>query len=252
MDNPNQNAPQPAPVPPHGNPLLKVRVPYVSYVIIVVTIFVYVLQILSELHLLGFSPVLYGEKINEAIIAGQWWRLITPVFLHGPIWHIGFNMYALFIIGQDVERLMGHRRFILLYFLAGFAGNVFSFLFTPNPSLGASTAIFGLIAAQGIFVYINRRFLVNARRILQNILQVAAINLFIGLTPGIDNWGHVGGLCGGLIFAWIAGPKLIPQEVMPGAFQLVDEREMRDEITGALLVFGAFSALAAIKIFGIL
>jgi rhomboid protease GluP len=85
------------------------------------------------------------------------WRLFTPLLLHGSIAHIGFNMYALFIIGPGLERYYGHLRFLVLYLLAGFAGNVFSFLFTPALSVGASTAIFGLVAAQGVFLYRHRQ-----------------------------------------------------------------------------------------------
>src|SRR5258706_14469805 len=96
-------------------------------------------------------------KINQAIMAGQLWRLLTPMFLHDDtfILHIGFNMYALVIIGSDLERRFGDWRYLLLYALAGFAGNVFSFLLSPAPSLGASTAIFGLFAAQMVFLYRN-------------------------------------------------------------------------------------------------
>jgi rhomboid protease GluP len=106
---------------------------------------------------LGFDvPAALGMKVNELIIHGQIWRLITPVLLHGSILHLGFNMYALYILGPGLERFYGHWRFLTLYLLAGFAGNVMSFIFSPNPSLGASTAIFGLLGAQGVFLYHNR------------------------------------------------------------------------------------------------
>ncbi len=79
-----------------------------------------------------------GAKINQAIIAGQLWRLITPIFLHASpsniqvsLLHIGFNMYALFILGPSLERYYGRSRFLLLYFVSGVAGNVVSFYFLP-------------------------------------------------------------------------------------------------------------------------
>jgi len=124
--------------------------------------------------------------------------------------HIGFNMYALYILGPGLERFYGPWRFLLLYLLGGFAGNVFSMIFTPQPSLGASTAVFGLLAAQGALLYHNRDFFGGERtqRAIINIAVVAGINFLIGLSPGIDNWGHMGGLLGGLVFAWFAGPVL--------------------------------------------
>ena len=110
-------------------------------------------------------------------------------------------------MGTSLERYFGHRRFLLLYVLGAFAGNVASFLFTTGFSVGASTAIFGLIGAEGVFLYQNRKlFGSEARRALGNVIFVAAINLFIiGSLPYIDNWGHIGGLIGGLMFTSCAG-----------------------------------------------
>ncbi|HBA91100.1 MAG TPA: rhomboid family intramembrane serine protease, partial [Anaerolineaceae bacterium] len=170
------------------------------------SVLVYIGQMLTQTP--GGSDLLInlGAKVNSAIIAGQYWRLITPMWLHGSLLHIAFNMYALFIFGANLERAYGHGRFLLLYLLSGFAGNVISFMMSPTPSIGSSTAIFGLIAAQGVFLYQNRRLIRNAQGMLINTLTIAGINLVLGLSPGIDNWGHLGGLIGGLAFAWSAGP----------------------------------------------
>ena len=123
-------------------------------------------------------PIYYGARMNEAIRAGEWWRFITPVFLHGSMGHIFFNMYALFAIGGFLERNLGHGRFILLYFLGAFSGNVFSFLLTEGYSVGASTAVFGLIGAQLLFFYQNRElFGGHARQAIGNILFIIADDL---------------------------------------------------------------------------
>jgi rhomboid protease GluP len=135
-----------------------------------------------------------GMKINVDIEEGELWRLFTAAFLHGGITHIAFNMYALSILGRELERFYGSARFLGLYLVCAFSGNVFSYLFTPNNSLGASTAIFGLLGAYGVFILRNRSvFGANTQRVLRNIGQVLLINLIIGLSPGIDNWGHLGG-----------------------------------------------------------
>ncbi len=152
-------------------------------------------------------PFNYLGKINELILQGQLWRLITPILLHGSILHILSNMYALFVIGPAVEKSYGTNRYLALYLLAGMFGNVFSFLFTDAPSLGASTSIFGLIAAQAVYVYRNREFFGRAAQpMLMNIGIIILINMAIGLLPGVDYWGHLGGLIGGSIFAWQTGP----------------------------------------------
>ncbi len=222
--------------------------PYVSYILLGVTIAVFALQFLSE-QLLGQDiPALYGMKINPLISAGQFWRLFTPMLLHGSLWHLGFNMYALYILGPGLERFYGHGRFLALYVIAGFCGNVMSFVMTPNPSLGSSTAIFGLLAAQGILIFQNKElFGENANRSLQNIIMVAVINFVIGLSPGIDNWGHLGGFIGGTIFAWLGGPKL---QVISYGFQrrLVDVRNSSEVLLASAVDLGLFGALAFFSI----
>jgi rhomboid protease GluP len=97
--------------------------------------------------------MLLGAKINEFILQGEVWRLITPILLHSSVLHIAFNMYALYTVGPSMERIYGTRSFIILYLIGGLWGNTLSFLLSRNPSLGASTAIFGLIAAQGVYIY---------------------------------------------------------------------------------------------------
>jgi rhomboid protease GluP len=248
--------PQPAP----ETQTVRVRMPSqpstITYVLIGVTVFFYLLQKLS-VALWGY-PIyqidwleLYGARINSAIRAGELWRFITPVFLHGSLPHIFFNMYALLAIGGFLERQFRYGRFILLYFLGAFTGNVFSFLFTGENgySVGASTAVFGLIGAQAVFFYQNRKlFGGQARQAIGNTIFIIAINLFIGLSPGIDNWGHIGGLLGGAMFAWFAGP-LFTLAGAPPEMTLSDQREVRDVITGVGIVAIVFGLLAVWGLF---
>ena len=130
----NQNPPPQTPFsPPPQTQMVQVAMPNVrptvTYGILGVTIFVYLLQLAGN-YLLGQDlAALLGMKINSLIRAGQIWRLITPVFLHDStlpygLLHIGFNMYALVVFGAGLERYFGHWRFLLLYVLAGFTGNV--------------------------------------------------------------------------------------------------------------------------------
>ena len=219
----NSAASEPEIISPEAPPLEPIRVrmltgrPRVTYILMGITIFIYLLQMATEYALGADIPAALGMKYNPYIEAGQLWRLFTPMFLHGSIVHIGFNMYALYVLGPSLEEQYGSKPFLLLYLISGFAGNVLSFILSPSPSLGASTSIFGLIAGQLIFVYVNCDFFGNrARSMLMNILTIIVINLGLGLTPGIDNWGHLGGLAGGIAFAWFAGPLL-------GARRMVNE-----------------------------
>jgi rhomboid protease GluP len=253
----------PQPAQPHTVQVAVPNVkPYVMYAILGVTIFVYLLQLAGQYLLpasmanawittFGTSDIaaILGEKINSMIRAGQVWRLITPVFLHDSVLpygllHIGFNMYALYLFGRGIESRFGHWRFFLLYFLSAYAGNVLSFLLTPNPSLGASTAIFGLLAAEGIFIVQNRSLLGNrANRALMNVLYMAGINLLIGFsTTGVDNFGHIGGILGGVLFTWFGGPRWKMEGFYP-SLRLFDEREGHGAFAGSFSVLLFFIPL---------
>jgi rhomboid protease GluP len=249
----------PAPRPRRVRIPFPPRRPYVVYGLLGITIFIFLLQIFTSNGSLDLGlrcpffntldiPACYGLKVNELIIQGQWWRLIAPVLLHASLMHIGFNMYALFAIGPELEQHFGHWGFLALYMLGGFAGVVLSFLLTTAPSLGASTAVFGLLGAQAVFAYRNQRvFGPQAKAALRSILNIAVINFIIGLTPGIDNWGHFGGLLGGLLFAGFAVPIYSVVESDTDA-RIVNKTPPSRAWLGAVAVLVIFGALALQKI----
>lgn len=228
--------------------------PVMTYTILVITVLVYLTQLGTLYFMQVDLPGVLGAKINEYIIAGQLWRLFTPMLLHDdrlPM-HILFNMYFLAVVGARLERFTGPWPFLLLYVVAGFAGNVFSFLFSPYNAWGASTSLFGLMGAQVIFILHNRPFLVdNGKAGLQNVLVLIGANVFIGFIIGADNWGHIGGLVGGTLFAWFGGPKLDLEEVAFPRFRLINVRKSREQFLGAALVMLIFGGFAALKILGI-
>ena len=213
--------------------------PYVTYAIIAITGLVYVLQLAT-----ADLPIVFLAKDNDLIRRGEFWRLLTPALVHGSLPHILFNMYALLSFGTSLERHFGHGRFFLLYVLGAFAGNVMSFLLTSADSVGASTAIFALIGAEGVFLVQNRKiFAGQFRNAIGNVIFVVAVNLFLGLAPTIDNWGHIGGLLGGLIFTWFAGPVWNVEGISP-AYRLVDQREFGAVLIGLVTVLFIFGGLA--------
>lgn len=242
---PASGEPEPAAPPQTARVAMPRSAPYVTYTIIGITVIFYALQLLSTFSFGRDILILYGARINEAILAGELWRFLTPALLHGSLPHIAFNMYALLSFGTGLERHFGHGRFLMLYLLGAFAGNVASFLYSPGYSVGASTAIFGLLGAEAVFLIQNRKvFPGHFRSAIGNIIFIAAINLFIiGSLPGIDNWGHIGGLIGGLMFTSFAGPKWEVEGIYP-SYYLADKRPFSSVIVGAATVVLIFGGLA--------
>ena len=226
---------------------LPAKKPIITYILLASTILIYCFQFLSKQFYQIDLLAIYGMKINELIDAGQIWRLITSMFLHADIMHIGFNMYALYSFGRSLERFYGHGRFLFLYLLSGFAGNIVSYYFTDNPSLGASTAIFGLVAAEGIFIFLNKKYFPNAQKALQQLIMIIIINFILGLSPQIDNWGHLGGFIGGLAFAWFAGP-LLKVEITETGVKLFDKHIGKVSTITIIIEFSILALLTALRV----
>ena len=239
-------APSPTGRPAYSPPA---RTPFVTHALLGLTIAIFLGQLITP-FLFGYDFLVeWGVKSNALIVRGQLWRLFTPMLLHGGLLHIAFNMYALRVLGPGLEQHYGHWRFLALYVLAGFAGNVASFALSSADSLGASTSLFGLFGAEGVFLYQNRElFGERARAALNRVVTLAVINLVIGLSPGIDNWGHIGGLIGGVLFAWFAGPVLSLEGIAP-TYSIKDRREPASVWLAAVGVGMLFTAIAAGVIF---
>jgi rhomboid protease GluP len=221
--------------------MMKKKAP-ISYTLIAVSVVFFLLQNLSTWFFRADLLLYFGAKINPLILQGEVWRFLTPAFLHGSVLHLAFNMYALFSIGPTLERKYGKTSFLLLYAISAIFGNVLSFLFSPNVSLGSSTAIFGLIAAQGVYIYKNRHLLGSAARpLLMNVLFSIMVNLFLGFSSSnIDNLGHLGGLAGGSLYAWFAGPSYGIGENIFGENVIVKETKKIFQTAGLILFLALF------------
>lgn len=147
----------------------------------------------------------FGAKYREAILEGQWWRLITAGYLHGGLMHILFNAYALFIVGSHVEQDYGVNRYVAIYTFTTVTGFLASFYWTAALSVGASAGIFGLIGAMIILGMRDKSAYGNAVR--NQYLLWAGINFALAAFGGfeIDNAAHIGGLAGGFVLGYIAG-----------------------------------------------
>lgn len=157
--------------------------------------------------LLQMSPrvlVQMGARYGPLIQAGEWWRLLVPVFLHGSLLHILFNGMALVQVGPLAERAYGRSRFLLIFLVAGVAGNMLGLRFLGDSvGIGASGALFGLIGAAGL--YGHRRGDAFGRMIRRVMLQWGLYALVFGLLIRADNAAHVGGLVAGLGLSFILG-----------------------------------------------
>lgn len=179
---------------------------------------------------LGAKLVNLGVKSDELIAQGEYWRLLTAMFLHIEIVHIFSNMLALYALAPQVESTFGRARFLAVYFLSGLLGSGLSYLLTPGDSLGASGAIYGLLGALvAYFVRNHRGFGEYGRRRLANLLGVIALNLLITIAvPYIDLWGHAGGLLGGLALGWALAPVYrIDRDELWGMPRVVDAGSAR-------------------------
>ncbi len=146
--------------------------------------------------------VRYGAKFNPLIIAGDWWRFITPVFLHFGIIHLAMNMFSLYVLGPSVETLFGKLRFFFIYMSAGIIGVMASFAFVDGVSAGASGAIFGLLGALLYYAWLEKDASYHVD--VKQIMVIVAINLVYGFSvSSIDNAGHLGGFLGGFLAAMI-------------------------------------------------
>jgi membrane associated rhomboid family serine protease len=172
----------------------------------------------------GGGPLVEAGAVSRpAVLAGEWWTLLTSAFLHLGLLHIGFNMYALWLFGPIIEQLYGHLEYLVLYLLCALGGSVLTIIAAPeSAAVGASGAIFGLFGLA--FVVSRRRHLLlgpQARSILSQAGMLLLVNLVITFTlPGISWTGHVGGLAVGAFIGLLLAPSNVP--TMGGLWRMPD------------------------------
>lgn len=176
--------------------------PVVTYILIVLNLMVFLYGVLH-----GNDELInmFGNNY-ELVQNGEFYRLLTCMFVHADIMHILFNMIALYSIGPVVERYYGKSKFLLIYLVSGLLGSIFSgvFMTADSISIGASGAIFGLLGSICYFTYYYRATLQGILR--GSIMPVIIINLVIGfLSSSIDLSAHIGGLIGGILISMAIG-----------------------------------------------
>ena len=176
------------------------KTPYITYILMGINIFMFLLTMFMGNYML----LKYGVNGN-AIRSGEYYRLITGGFLHGSILHLLCNMYALYVLGSQAESFYGKVKYFIIYLGSLITGSLLSMLFNLDGiSIGASGAIFGLLGSLLYFGYNYRVYLGNT--LVNQILPVILINLMLGFVlAGVDNFGHIGGLAGGLVLSMALG-----------------------------------------------
>ena len=170
--------------------------PYMTIGIIVVNIIVFVLMSISGSTLDAQYMAAHGAMYPEYIKDGQYWRLLTSMFMHFGLMHILNNMVVLGAVGQIVEKAMGHVKLLIIFLVSGMCGSVLSYIV----SAGASGAIFGLVGALVWIVIANRGFYEGISR--QQAVFMVILMIYYGVsTQGVDNWAHGGGLVGGFVIS---------------------------------------------------
>lgn len=175
--------------------------PFLTYLFVGLSILAFVLMEFYGSSQNAAILLFFGAKENSLISAGQWWRLITPMFLHIGFFHLIVNMLSVYYLGSDLERLYGHFRFGLIYLLSGLLGNIASFAFNPSISAGASTSIFGLFATVIVLAKSNPNHR-GLQHMASSYRSLIIINILFNLFgSGVDIAGHLGGLVGGYLIA---------------------------------------------------
>ena len=187
--------------------IFKAKKPYVTYILIALNIFMFLLM-----YILGNGSedvntlVQFGALYKPYVLAGEYFRIISTIFLHIGIWHLLVNCYSLYVIGNQMESFLGKTKFLFVYLISAISGSLMSLIFTNAVSAGASGAIFGLLGSMLYFGYNYRVFLGNVLK--SQIIPLIVLNLIIGFSlSGIDNAAHIGGLVGGVFSTVAVGLK---------------------------------------------
>jgi membrane associated rhomboid family serine protease len=216
----------------------------VTYALIALNVAVYLITAVQGRGLnspggsLYIKWILYGPFVAH----GDWWRLVTAMFLHGFLLHIALNMWALWIIGRPVELYLGPTRYLLLYFVSGLAGSAGALVQSPTtPVVGASGAIFGVLGAMLILEWqVTGRLAGQAMTLI--VLNLVINFAYNGVGGNISVGGHVGGLIGGILCSLAFASW--------GATRATRGRLQLQGVAGAVLIAAASVAIAYLKVRG--
>ena len=190
---------------------------FITPIIVDICLFIFLLMAITGVHI--FEPdseslIAWGANFKSLTLDGQYWRLLSNVFIHIGIIHVIVNMYALIYIGLLLEPFIGRKNFIISYLVTGLAASVTSLWWHDIViSAGASGAIFGLYGVYIALITTNLLEKEIKKKILSSMLFFVGYNLLYGLKGGIDNAAHIGGLISGLILGYSLFPSIAKPEM---------------------------------------
>lgn len=180
--------------------------PIITYMLIGICVFMFIMMyVFGKGSEDAMTLLKFGANLDMLTKNGDYYRLFTCMFLHIGLVHLIFNMYALYVVGRDVENVYGRGKYLIIYILSGICGSILSLAFSHNTiSAGASGAIFGLFGAILYFGMYYRTYLGST--VVRSIMPVIVVNLLVGMfTPSIDLAAHIGGLIGGILTSMMVG-----------------------------------------------
>ncbi len=182
----------------------------ITYMIIAINLIAYAISILYTGDIIDIPArglvdlgAIFGPQV---VLGGDWWRLVTAMFLHGGMTHILMNMFSLYIIGRPVEVNFSAMHYVSIYLITGILGGLTSIYFHPaTVAIGASGAIFGIFGALAGYLLAFRKDLGDsAKGMMKDFAAIIGINVVIGLSiPNIDMSAHAGGLISGIIGGFV-------------------------------------------------
>lgn len=154
-------------------------------------------------------PLIYGAKINQLILDGEWWRLVTPMFLHSGFLHVALGCWVLLTFGPQVSKGYGPFTFFLIYILGGISGNLSSFFHTPEATVGGTGPVFAILGAWFIYQIQNKEMTAKeAETMFRNAVVVTVLSFVLSNFERIDDWTHLGATCAGLVYGLLTCPML--------------------------------------------
>ena len=226
------------------------RQPVFVYTIASINVILWILLEVSGNSTNPSSLRKFGAIDSYLIWSGEYWRLVSAIFLHVGASHLAINSISLVIMGGLAERLYGHWNFISIFLVAGIIGSTASYMNIENGVVGAgaSGAIFGCLGSLVSFFYVRKKILgKSGKQTLNGLIILALVNLAFGFViPAVDNWAHIGGFIAGISSGYFLTYR--PRTVQPSHRLQVPNIEQNTRLP--LLIFLAVSITISLLVIG--
>lgn len=198
-------------------------IPFFTYRLAAMIVAIWLLTTGERIFFNSYQILSWGMSYGPSLVAGEYWRLLTPIFFHGNESHLLFNTIALLAFGPTMEKLYHRYRFLLIYLFAGLYGNLFSLAYygLREFSLGASGAIFGIVGMQlAFFTRYRQEMGAAGQRQRQHLWLLIGINVLLGIAMGnVNHVAHLGGLVAGFILGYALAPRYTVDQGAKGGLQ---------------------------------